>query len=68
LLGNAGERSSTSTRSLWLQALFGDDVTACFGMRVQLEQTPMRVAGRELVVIRLKPTPSATGNGSKPEG
>ena len=25
-----------------LQALFGDDVTACFGKRVQLEPTPMR--------------------------
>ena len=30
-----------------LQALFGDDVTACLGKRVQLEPTPMRVAGRE---------------------
>lgn len=37
-----------------LQALFGDDVAGCFGQRVQLEPTPMRVAGRELVVIRLK--------------
>lgn len=41
-----------------LQALFGDDVTACFGKRVQLEPTPMRVAGRELVVIRLKAPPA----------
>lgn len=38
-----------------LQVLFGDDVTGCFGKRVLLEPTPMRVAGRELVVIRLKP-------------
>ncbi len=31
-----------------LQALFGDDVTACFGKKVQFEPTPIRVAGREL--------------------
>ena len=49
-----------------LQALFGDDVTACFGKRVLLEPTPMRVAGRELVVIRIKAAPSSNGNGAKP--
>jgi putative transposase len=44
-----------------LQALFGDDVSACFGAKVLLEPTPMRVAGRELVVIRLKAAPGGNG-------
>ena len=48
-----------------LQALFGYDVTACFGKRVQLEPTPMRVAGRELVVIRLRAAPASNGTTSK---
>ena len=45
--------------------LFGDDVTGCFGKRVLLEPTPMRVAGRELVVIRLKAAPASNGTGPK---
>src|SRR5512135_2711594 len=55
-----------------LQALFGDDVTACFGKRVQLEPTPMRVAGREpnrhevTGVIRLKAAPAGR-NGTGPK-
>ncbi len=37
-----------------LQALFGDDVTGCFGKKVLLEPTPMRVAGRErLTAVRV---------------
>ncbi len=48
-----------------LQALFGDDVTGCFGKKVLLEPTPMRVAGRELVVIRIKGAPSGNGTGPK---
>jgi hypothetical protein len=48
-----------------LQALFGDDVTACFGKRVLLEPTPMCVAGRVLVVIRLKAAPSSNGAAPK---
>lgn len=53
-----------------LQAHFGDDVTTCFGKRVQLDPTPLRVAGRELVVIRLKPAPTAApagSNGTEPQ-
>jgi len=49
-----------------LQALFGDDVGGCFGKRVLLDPTPMRVAGRELTVIRLKAAPGANGAGAKP--
>ena len=48
-----------------LQALFGDDVTGCFGKRVLLEPTPMRVAGRELVVIRIKAAPASSGTSPK---
>jgi hypothetical protein len=48
-----------------LQGLFGDDVAACFGAKVLLEPTPMRVAGRELVVIRLKAAPGNNGTGPK---
>jgi hypothetical protein len=51
-----------------LQATFGDDVTGCFGKRVLLEPTPMRVAGRELVVIRLKAAPTAGLAGSNGTG
>lgn len=36
-----------------LQALFGDNVTTCFGKRVVLDPTLMQVARRELVLIRL---------------
>jgi len=49
-----------------LQALFGDDVGGCFGKRVLLDPTPMRVAGRELTVIRLKAAPGGNGAGTKP--
>jgi len=48
-----------------LQALFGDDVAGCFGKRVLLDPTPMRVAGRELTVIRLKAAPGPNGAGAK---
>ncbi len=48
-----------------LQALFGDDVTSCFGKKVLLEPTPMRVAGWELTVIRLKAAPGGNGTGPK---
>jgi hypothetical protein len=48
-----------------LQGLFGDDVAACFGAKVLLEPVPMRVAGRELVVIRLKAAPGSNGTGPK---
>ena len=44
----------SGTKQDALQALFGDDVTACFGKRVLLEQTLMRVAGRErLIAVRV---------------
>ena len=49
-----------------LQALFGDDVGGCFGRKVLLEPTPMRVAGRELTVIRLKAAAGPNGAGPKP--
>jgi len=49
-----------------LQALFGDDVAGCFGRKVLLDPTPMRVAGRELTVIRLKAAPGPNGAGAKP--
>jgi hypothetical protein len=54
-----------------LQGLFGDDVTGCFGKRVLLEPTPMRVAGRESThhgvtgVIRIKAAPASNGTGPK---
>jgi len=48
-----------------LQALFGDDVAGCFGRKVLLDPTPMRVAGRELTVIRLKAAPGPNGAGAK---
>ena len=48
-----------------LQALFGDDVAGCFGKKVLLDPTPMRVAGRELTVIRLKAAPGPNGAGAK---
>ena len=46
-------------------AIFGDDVAGCFGKKVLLDPTPMRVAGRELTVIRLKAAPGPNGAGPK---
>ena len=47
--------SPTNQRTL--RALFGDDVAACRGKSVMLEATPMRVAGRDTLPIRISPAP-----------
>lgn len=53
--------SPTNQRTL--RALFGDDVAASIGKRVQLEAIPLRVAGRDTFPIRInaapQPAPSA---------
>jgi hypothetical protein len=55
-----------STNLAARQTLFGHDVTACFGKPMQREPTPMHVAGRELVVIRIKVAPAGNiGTGPK---
>lgn len=47
--------SPTNQRTL--RALFGDDVTACIGKKVQLEAIAMRVAGRDTLPVRIGPAP-----------
>ncbi|MBM4094946.1 MAG: hypothetical protein FJ276_36885 [Planctomycetes bacterium] len=49
--------SPTNMRAL--HALFGDNVAACIGKRVQLEAVPMRVAGRDTLPVRINPAPPA---------
>ena len=49
--------SPTNQRAL--RALFGDDVSAAIGKRVQLEAVPLRVAGRDTLPIRINPAPQA---------
>ena len=36
-----------------LAAAFGDDAARCIGRKVVLQLTPMRVAGKDLEVIRI---------------
>ena len=43
-----------------LRAMFGDDVNACIGKRVQLEAVPLRVAGRDTLPVRINPAPQQT--------
>ena len=50
--------SPTNMRAL--RAMFGDDVTACVGKRVQLEAIPLRVAGRDTLPVRINPAPQQT--------
>ena len=45
--------SPTNQRTL--RAMFGDEVTACIGKRVQLEAVPVRVAGRDTLPVRINP-------------
>lgn len=51
-----------------LEALFGDDISACHGQRITLEIDPMRVAGRDLQVIRVaaKAPPKSNGDSHPP--
>lgn len=51
------------TNRLMLAQLFGDDAARCIGQKVRLKLTPMRVAGREMQVIRVHPV-GAGGNGA----
>lgn len=48
--------SPTNMRTL--RALFGDEMSACVGKRVQLEAVPMRVAGRDTMPVRINPAPN----------
>ena len=48
-----------------LQALFGDDVTGCFGKRVLLEPAPMRVSWPGARRDPLKAALSSNGTGPK---
>ena len=50
--------SPTNQRTL--RAMFGDEVTACIGKRVQLEAVPVRVAGRDTLPVRINPAPQPT--------
>jgi hypothetical protein len=50
--------SPTNQRTL--RALFGDDVAACIGKRVQLEAVPLRVAGRDTLPVRIGPAAQQT--------
>ena len=47
--------SPTNMRTL--RAMFGDDVAAAIGKRVQLEAIPLRVAGRDTLPVRINPAP-----------
>ena len=50
--------SPTNMRAL--RAMFGDDVAAAIGKRVQLEAIPLRVAGRDTLPVRINPAPQTT--------
>jgi hypothetical protein len=50
--------SPTNQRTI--RAMFGDDMAACIGKRVQLEAVPMRVAGRDTLPVRINPAPQQT--------
>ena len=52
-----------------LRAMFGDDVTACIGKRVQLEAIPLRVAGRDTLPVRINPAPqpATTPSDARPQ-
>ena len=50
--------SPTNMRAL--RAMFGDDVAAAVGKRVQLEAVPLRVAGRDTLPVRINPAPQKT--------
>lgn len=56
--------SPTNMRTL--RALFGDDVAACQGQRVQLEAVPMRVAGRDTLPVRICPAPAQPRPAAEP--
>jgi len=49
-----------------LRAMFGDDVAAVIGKRVQLEAIPLRVAGRDTLPVRINPAPQPTPTETAP--
>ena len=59
--------SPTNMRAL--RAMFGDDVAACIGKRVQLEAIPLRVAGRDTLPVRINPAPqtATTPSDARPQ-
>ena len=52
-----------------LRAMFGDDVAAAIGKRVQLEAIPLRVAGRDTLPVRINPAPqpATTPSDARPQ-
>jgi hypothetical protein len=54
------------TNRLALAQLFGDDAAKCIGQKVRLKLTPMRVAGKDMQVIRVQPAGAGAGNGKPP--
>lgn len=59
------------TNRLMLAQLYGDDAAQCIGQKVRLKLTPMRVAGKDMQVIRIHPVSangatSGAGNGKGP--
>ena len=56
--------SPTNMRAL--RAMFGDDVNACIGKRVQLEAVPLRVAGRDTLPVRINPASQQTQPAPQP--
>ena len=59
--------SPTNMRTL--RAMFGDDVAAAIGKRVQLEAIPLRVAGRDTLPVRINPAPqpATTPSDARPQ-
>ena len=49
--------------------MFGDDVAAAIGKRVQLEAIPLRVAGRDTLPVRINPAPqtATTPSDARPQ-
>ncbi|PIO06641.1 hypothetical protein COT29_00115 [Candidatus Micrarchaeota archaeon CG08_land_8_20_14_0_20_59_11] len=56
--------SPTNQRTL--RALFGNEVAACEGQRIQLEAVAMRVAGRETLPVRINPAPALPAKPAEP--
>lgn len=54
------------TNRLMLAQLYGDDAAQCIGQKVRLKLTPMRVAGKDMQVIRVHPVGASAGNGKPP--
>jgi len=50
-----------------LSRLFGDDAEACIGQSIALQAQPMKVAGRNVLPIRIYAAPTGAGAGEVAE-